>query len=205
MSIYIIYIYDYTFICIHIYTHIYTQTHTHTFWRCYFLFFIDWCCFYYFLRNSLVALLEALFARIFLDLRYRCALCTMSMIDPCHTLRTPTNIVGEIGLPRFQTECWAIPILCMPAHEHHDGYWMRQMNISNTISKDCNPICQIVPLHWHYIDMNIYSDTHLVVIAIAFFYSNNPSGKIPATFILHRYPHISDRLLIDFHDLTNTR
>ena len=33
----------------------------------------DWCCFYYFLRNSLVALLEALFARIFLDLRYRCA------------------------------------------------------------------------------------------------------------------------------------
>ena len=34
---------------------------------------IDWCCFYYFLRNSLVALLEALFARNFLDLRYRCA------------------------------------------------------------------------------------------------------------------------------------
>ena len=25
--------------------------------------YIDWCCFYYFLRNSLVALLEALFAR----------------------------------------------------------------------------------------------------------------------------------------------
>jgi len=25
----------------------------------------DWCCFYYFIRNSLVALLEALFARIF--------------------------------------------------------------------------------------------------------------------------------------------
>ena len=35
---------------------------------------IDWCCFYYFLRNSLVALLEALFARIFLDLRYRCGI-----------------------------------------------------------------------------------------------------------------------------------
>jgi len=33
----------------------------------------DWCCFYYFLRNSSVALLEALFARIFLDLRYQCA------------------------------------------------------------------------------------------------------------------------------------
>ena len=29
-----------------------------------FLFSIDWCCFYYFLRNSLVALLEALFARV---------------------------------------------------------------------------------------------------------------------------------------------
>jgi len=29
---------------------------------------IDWCCFYYFLRNSLVALLEALFARIPLTL-----------------------------------------------------------------------------------------------------------------------------------------
>jgi len=28
-------------------------------------FFIDWCCFYYFVRNSLVALLEALCARIF--------------------------------------------------------------------------------------------------------------------------------------------
>ena len=29
------------------------------------LFVIDWCCFYYFVRNSLVALLEALCARIF--------------------------------------------------------------------------------------------------------------------------------------------
>ena len=100
------------------------------------------------------------------DVEISCALCTMSIIDPCHTLRNPTNIVGEIGLSRFQSECWAIPILCMPVHEHHHGYWMRQMNISNTISKDCNPICQIVPLHWHYIDMNIYSYTHLVVIAI---------------------------------------
>ena len=26
----------------------------------------DWCCFYYFLRNSLVALLEALFAQVYL-------------------------------------------------------------------------------------------------------------------------------------------
>ena len=96
------------------------------------------------------------------------ALCTMNMIDPCHTLRNPTNTVDEIGLPRFQTEWWAIPILCMPVHEHHHGYWMRQMNISNTISKDCNPIFQIVPLHWHYIDRNIYFYTHLVVIVIAY-------------------------------------
>jgi len=29
---------------------------------------INWCCFYYFIRNSLVALLEALFARFCLDL-----------------------------------------------------------------------------------------------------------------------------------------
>jgi len=29
-----------------------------------FPFFIDWCCFYYFVRNSLVALLEALCARV---------------------------------------------------------------------------------------------------------------------------------------------
>jgi len=104
------------------------------------------------------------------DIVISCALCTMSMIDPCHTLKNPTNTVGEIGLPRFQTECWAIPILCMPAHEHHHGYWMRQMNMSNTISKDCNPIFQIVPLHWHYIDRNICVRiyTHLVVIAIGF-------------------------------------
>jgi len=139
------------------------------------------------------------------DVVISCALCTMSMIDPCNTLRNPTNIVGEIGVPRFQTECWTILILCMPAQEHNHGYWIRQTNISNNISKDCNPICQIVPLHWHYIDINIYSCTHLVVIAIAFFYSNNPSGEILATFILHRYPHISGRLLIDFHDLINTR
>ena len=42
-------------------------------------FFLSWVlslidvAFIIFLRNSLVALLEALFARIFLDLRYRCA------------------------------------------------------------------------------------------------------------------------------------
>ena len=29
----------------------------------------DWCCFYYFLRNSLVALLEALFAAVILESR----------------------------------------------------------------------------------------------------------------------------------------
>ena len=34
---------------------------------------IDWCCFYYFLRNSLVALLEALFARIFF--RFEISVC----------------------------------------------------------------------------------------------------------------------------------
>ena len=34
---------------------------------------IDWCCFYYSVRNSIKALPEALFARIFLDLRSWCA------------------------------------------------------------------------------------------------------------------------------------
>jgi len=31
-------------------------------------YYFDWCCFYYFLRNSLVALLEALFARLCVNL-----------------------------------------------------------------------------------------------------------------------------------------
>ena len=32
---------------------------------------IDWCCFHYFVRNSLVALLEALCAQMFVNLRFR--------------------------------------------------------------------------------------------------------------------------------------
>jgi len=39
---------------------------------------IDWCCFYYFLRNSLVALLEALFARIF-SYTHACGPCLHGM------------------------------------------------------------------------------------------------------------------------------
>ena len=44
------------YIYVHIHMHLYTHTCTHIF---------DGCCFYYFVRNSLVALLEALCARIF--------------------------------------------------------------------------------------------------------------------------------------------
>jgi len=43
---------------------------------------IDWCWFYYFIRNSLVALLDTLFARIFLDLRFQCAV-IFFFLDVC--------------------------------------------------------------------------------------------------------------------------
>ena len=46
--------------------------HTHDFKN----FLIDWCCFYYFLRNSLVALLEALFARYL-------SKCSAARSSPC--------------------------------------------------------------------------------------------------------------------------
>jgi len=57
---------------------------------------IDWCCFYYFLRNSLVALLEALFARICVhgDAWYLCILYTQDYASTCIIFlsqsRTPT-------------------------------------------------------------------------------------------------------------------
>ena len=63
---------------------------------------IDWCCFYYFLRNSLVALLDALFARIFLDLRYRCAeifffiFLGLSLTKPLPPL-LPTRLLCLVG------------------------------------------------------------------------------------------------------------
>jgi len=52
-------------VCVHAHTHTHKQKHLHV--------YIDRCCFHYFIRNSLVAFLEALFARIFLlHLSYRC-------------------------------------------------------------------------------------------------------------------------------------
>ena len=47
-----IYIYIYIYICIYIYVHTYDNIYICT--------YLDWYCFYYFVRNSLVALLEAL-------------------------------------------------------------------------------------------------------------------------------------------------
>jgi len=46
---------------IHTYIHAYMHAHVHIHIHVH----LDWCCFYYFVRNSLVALLEALCARIF--------------------------------------------------------------------------------------------------------------------------------------------
>jgi len=49
----------------------------------------DWCCFYYFIGNSLVALPEALSARIFLDLPHFSVLLPLSP-TPCAPF-SPTN------------------------------------------------------------------------------------------------------------------
>jgi len=38
------------------------------------------------------------------DVGMSCALCIMSMIDPCHMLKNPANVVGQIDLPCFETE-----------------------------------------------------------------------------------------------------
>ena len=47
----------------------------------------DWCCFYYFLRNSLVALLEALFARLCLSVSFCLSLCLSVYLSICHKVR----------------------------------------------------------------------------------------------------------------------
>jgi len=60
--------------------------------------YFDWCCFYYFLRNSLVALLEALFARIFLDLRYRCAECKYISRGVCR-IHQDRQVCKDTSLP----------------------------------------------------------------------------------------------------------
>jgi len=49
----------------------------------YFCVRIDWCCFYYSIRNSVVALLEALLVWIFLDLRSRCTVIFSIHFDVC--------------------------------------------------------------------------------------------------------------------------
>jgi len=66
---------------------------------------IDWWCFYYFIRNSLVALLEALFARIFLDLRSRCAVKQVWVI-PARALRRGSNSLMWQYLRGSTTHYW---------------------------------------------------------------------------------------------------
>ena len=62
----------------------------HILWSAY----IDWCYFYYFARNSLVALLETPFARTFLDLRSRCAVTKISISVHTYTYTFPVCISG---------------------------------------------------------------------------------------------------------------
>jgi len=45
--------------------------------------YIDWWCFYYFILQSLEALLEALFSRILLDLRSRCTIYVDVVVQTC--------------------------------------------------------------------------------------------------------------------------
>ena len=85
---------------------------------CQLFYCIDWCCFYYFLRNSLVALLEALFARpkdcIFWGTSFK-FIKNLATLDPeklqafygtllyhCYTLVNDA-IQGQMGL---QHDCW---------------------------------------------------------------------------------------------------
>ena len=83
----------------------------------------DWCCFYCFLRNSLVALLEALFARIFLDLRYRCAeiflffLLGLSPTKPLPPLLPTRLLCLVVAIPLV---CWLYmcAYVCVPLYVH---------------------------------------------------------------------------------------
>jgi len=43
------------------------------------VYWIDWCCFHFFIKNSLLALLEALFAQILSDLSSWCSPCKVKL------------------------------------------------------------------------------------------------------------------------------
>jgi len=74
---YVFYIYIYIYIYIYVYTYIYLYIFTYIFqyiyifiYVCTYIYiyihiYIDWCCFYFFVINGLVALLEAQCVRIF--------------------------------------------------------------------------------------------------------------------------------------------
>ena len=72
-------IYVYMYVCIYIYI-----LYTYTYMYMYILIkatSINWCCFYYFVRNRLVALLEALCALYI----YTCILCALYIYTYIHT------------------------------------------------------------------------------------------------------------------------
>ena len=83
----------------------------------------DWCWFCYFLRHSLIALLEALFARIFLDLRYRCAEFFyffrpgLSLTKPLPPLLPTRLLCLVVAIPLV---CWLYmcACVCVPLYVH---------------------------------------------------------------------------------------
>jgi len=65
---------------VHTYIHTHIHTYTHV---C--MFMIDWCCFYYFVRNSQVALLEALCAQMFSSDSRISGFCDIFFLCVCNT------------------------------------------------------------------------------------------------------------------------
>jgi len=88
----------YICICIYIYIHVYMYVYVYI---CIYIYMIDWCCFYYLVRNGLVALLEALCARIFsfrfvnigFFLTFFFCVCARSLTKPFFRLSQPGSCV----------------------------------------------------------------------------------------------------------------
>jgi len=97
---------------------------------------IDWCCFYYFVQNGLVALLEALCARIFsldswisvfLDIFFVCA---RSRTKPRVCVRMHNNMI--LKLIRWCCRCCCPSIVCTcssPAGACRCCQWCRHIQV----------------------------------------------------------------------------
>jgi len=73
--------------------------------------FFEWCCFDHFLRKSLEALLEALFARIFLDLRFQCAVICVCVYVP--RFARPLSVTRTL-LPPLPTRLLCLVLVIPP-------------------------------------------------------------------------------------------